>query len=147
MPQILKKRCKFTLRWLLDLGNTSVEQNLRLETLGYLLFIPAIFCVCCLYVPWLTFCCHWEKSVLHLMLITASGLSIFGPKVTRRSWVSTPNWVPSGLWSQWHNPLSLSPQIAENTLPRLASRFSKKWKCLQYPKKLYVDTVVAFRLA
>ena len=104
-------------------------------------------CVCCLYVPWLTFYCHWENSVTRLMLITAFGLSIFGPKVTRRGWVSTPNWVPSGLWSQWHNPLSLSPQIAENTLHRLASRFSKMWKCLQYPKQLYFDTVVAFMLA
>ena len=37
------KTSNFTLRWLLDLGNTSLEQNLRLKTLGYLLFIPAIY--------------------------------------------------------------------------------------------------------
>ena len=43
MPQILKKRGKFTLRLLLDMGNTSLEENLRLKTLDYLLFIPAIF--------------------------------------------------------------------------------------------------------
>ena len=41
MPQILKKRCNFTLRWLLDMGNTSLEQK-RLKTLNYLLFIPAV---------------------------------------------------------------------------------------------------------
>ena len=41
MPQVLKKRCNFTFRWLPDLGNTS-EQNLKLKTLGYLLFISAI---------------------------------------------------------------------------------------------------------
>ena len=43
MPQILKKRCNFTIRGLLDFGSTIVEQNLRLKTLGYLDFIPAIF--------------------------------------------------------------------------------------------------------
>ena len=43
MSQMLKSRCNFTLRWLLDLRNTSLEQNLSLKTLAYLLFIPAIF--------------------------------------------------------------------------------------------------------
>ena len=42
----------------------------------------------------------------------------------------------SGLWSQWHKPLSHRPQIAEHTLPRLAPRFSKMWKCPQYSKKV-----------
>ena len=42
MPQILKSRCNFTLRWLPDLGNTYLEQNLRLKTLDYLLFNPAV---------------------------------------------------------------------------------------------------------
>ena len=32
----------FTLRWLLDLGNTSLEQTLRLKDLGFLLFISII---------------------------------------------------------------------------------------------------------
>ena len=32
----------FTIRWLLDLRDTSLEQNLRLKTLGYLLFIPSV---------------------------------------------------------------------------------------------------------
>ena len=56
--------------------------------------------------PWLTYGYYWRTSLTHIMLITAFGLSVFGPKVTRRGWVSTPNWVPSGLWLQWHNPLS-----------------------------------------
>ena len=43
MPPILKDRFNFTLRWLLDLGNTFLEQNLKLKTLGYLLFIASIF--------------------------------------------------------------------------------------------------------
>ena len=136
MPEIMKKRYYFTLRWLLDLGNTSLEQNLRLKTLDYLLFIPAIFFNCCLAAPWLTFGYYWGNSLTHLMLIIASGLSIFGSKVAQRGWISTPNWVPSGFWSQWHNPLTHSPQIAENTLPRLVPSFSKMWKCLQYPQKL-----------
>ena len=77
IPQILKKRCKFTLRWLLDLGNISLEQNLRLKTLGHLLFIFAIFSICCLADLWLTFAYYWENSLTHLMLITAFRLSIF----------------------------------------------------------------------
>ena len=47
IAHIMKKRCNFTLRWLLNLRNTSLEQNIRLKTLGYLLFIPAIFFICC----------------------------------------------------------------------------------------------------
>ena len=73
------------------------------------------------------------KQSHYPMLITAFGLPIFDPKVARRDWVSTPNWVPSGLWSQCHNPLSHSPQIAENTLPRRALNFYKIWKCPQSP--------------
>ena len=119
----------------------------KAENLDYLLFIPATFYLlfgCSMANCWLLLRKQSHSpDVTHL----AFGLSIFGPKVTRRGWVSTSNWVPSGLWSQWHNPLSLSPQIAENTLHRLASRFSKMWKCLQYPKQLYLDTVVAFMLA
>ena len=136
MIQILKKRCKFTLRWLLDLGNTSLEQNLRLKALGYLLFIPAIFLSVFLTAPWLTFGYYWGNSLTHLMLIIASGLSIFGLKVTRRGWLSTPNWVSGGLWSKSHIPVTHSPQIAENTLHRLPLSFFKMWKCLQYPKQL-----------
>ena len=43
MFQILKTRQNFTLRWLLDLRNNSLWQNLRQSTLDYLFFIPAIF--------------------------------------------------------------------------------------------------------
>ena len=130
MPQILKKRYNFTLRWLLGLGNTS-EQNLKLKTLGYLIFITAIF----LSPVWPS---HGqslaiiEETVPLLMLVTAFGLSIFGPKVARRGWVSTCNWVPSGLWSQCHNPFNQSSQIIENTLLTLAPSFSEMWKCPQY---------------
>ena len=85
---ILKKRFKFTLRWLLDLGNTSLEQNIGLKTLGYLLFIPAIFV--------LMFGCSMAKFWLLLIKKSTFGLSIFGSKVTWRRWVSTPNWVPIG---------------------------------------------------
>ena len=70
MPQILKKRCKFTLRWLIDLGSTSLVQNVKLKTLGYLLFI-LLFFICCLTAPWLIFGYYWGSSITHLMLITA----------------------------------------------------------------------------
>ena len=128
MHQTLKKRCKFTLR-LLDLSNTSFEQNIRLKSLSCLLVIPAIFLSVVSLPTWLTLGYYWRKSLTHLMLISAFELTTFGPKVIRRCWGSTPNWVSSGLWSQWHNPLSHSPQIVKNILPRLASRFSKMWKC------------------
>ena len=49
MPQILSKICNFTLRWHPVLGNISLEQNLSLKTLDFLLFIHAIF--------YLLFCC------------------------------------------------------------------------------------------
>ena len=114
MPQILKGRCNFTLRWLPDLGNTSLEQNLKLKTLGYLLFIASIF----LSAVWLpngqfltvieeiVFDCYWGNSLTHPILLTAFGLPIFVPRVTGRGWGSTPNWVPSELWSQCLNPFS-----------------------------------------
>ena len=37
------------------LGQHSLEQNLKLKTVGYLLFIPAAFCICCLAAQWPTF--------------------------------------------------------------------------------------------
>ena len=144
MPPILKRRCKFTLRWLLDLENSSLEQN---ENLGLFAFHPCYFFICCLGAPWLTFGCYWGNSLTHLMLITTFGLSIFGPKGTWQGWVST-NWVPSGFWWQWHNPLSHSDQIVEKTLPTPAPRFSKMWNVPNtqnnYNLTLYC---LAFRLA
>ena len=86
------------------LGKYPLRVNLRLDTLDYLLFINAFFFKCCLATPWLFAGCYWGNSRNHLMLIIAFGLSIFGPRLTQRGWISTPNWVPSGLWSQWHNP-------------------------------------------
>ena len=67
--QILKKRCNFTLIWPLDLGNISLEQNLRLKiwiicSLSLLLFI------CCSAAPWLTVGYYWGNSLTHLMLLT-----------------------------------------------------------------------------
>ena len=133
MSPILKKRCKFILRWLLDLENSSLEQN---ENCGLITFYFCYFFICCLATPWLTFGCCWGNSLTHLMLITIVGLSTFGPKVTSKGWVSITNWVPSELRWQWHGPLSHSPQIVENTLSTPGLRFSKMWKCPQYPRQL-----------
>ena len=121
MPQILKKRCNFTLRLLLDLGNTSLEQNLRLETLDCLLFIPAIFYLlfgCSMVNFWLLL----RKQSHSLMLIIASGLSSFGPKVTWRGWVSTPNWVSSGIWSKWQPTYPLTPNCRKYS-PQTCAQF------------------------
>ena len=106
---------------------SRLEQHLlraksRLKTFGYLLFIHFFF----LFAVWLPTCGYCGRnSVTHLMLITAFGMSIVRAKVTGRGWISTTNWMSSGLWSQCHNPLSHVLQIAENTLPRLAPSFSK----------------------
>ena len=58
---------------------SRLEQNLRLKTLGYSFFISASFFICCLATPWPTFGCCWASSITHPMLITAFGLSVFGP--------------------------------------------------------------------
>ena len=99
--------------------------------MGYLLFIP-IFFIFCFASPWLIFDFYWGNSLTH-MLVTAFGLSIFGPKVTQGLGLySISHWVPTGLSSQWHNQLGNSPKIATNTLPRLVPKFSKMWKYPQY---------------
>ena len=144
MPPILKKRCKFNPKMASRLGKLFLRAKWELWVIG---FLSLLFFICCLAAPWLTFSYYWGNSLTHLMLITTFGLSMFGPKVTWKVWVSITNWVSSGLWCQWHNPLSHSPQIAENTVPATAPRFSKMWKCPQYPKQLYLDTVVALSLA
>ena len=123
MSQILKNRCNFTLRWLLDLGNTYLEQNLKLKTLGYLLFM--LFFICCLAAPWQTFGYYWGNSHIHPMLITAFGLWIFGPKMAGRS-VGSLHLTGSPVRFD-HNAI---------TLPRIAPNFSKIWKYSQYPKQL-----------
>ena len=116
MPQILKSRCNFTLKCLLDLGSTSLEQNLSLKTLGYLFFIPMTNF-------WLLSGKRFDLT--HPMVITALRLFIFGQNVIGRVWVSIPNWVFTEILAQ----------IAGNTFPKLASSFYKMWKCLQYPKQ------------
>ena len=62
------------------------------------------------------------------MLITAFELYVFGSDMTESGRVSAPNWVPNGISSQSFNPLSYTPQIADDTLSRL--KFSKIRKCL-----------------
>ena len=145
MPQILKNRCNFTVRWLLDLGNTSLEQSLRSKTLGYLFLITALSLLfgCPMSNVWLL----PRKQSHSLNANHCIWATYFGPKVTGRGWISTPNWVPSGLCSNCHNPISYTPQIAENTLSRLSHSFYKMWSCPKYPKQLQLDNVVTFRLA
>ena len=109
--------------------------------------LSCYFFICCLAVPWLTFGNYWGNSLTHLMLIITFGQSSFGPKVTLRGWVSTPNWVPKGLWSQWLNPLNYSLQIAENTLPRLTPSFSKNVEIPPIPKANIAWYCSGFRLA
>ena len=110
------------------LGKHLLRIKSKAENFGLYALYPCFLFICCLAPPWLIFGYYRRNSLTHLMLIIAFGRSIFGRKVTWRGSVSTSNWVPSGLWSQWHNPLTHSPQIAKNTLPKLAPSFSKMWK-------------------
>ena len=118
------------------LGKHLLRANSKNENFQSICSLSLLFFICFLSVPWLTFSNYWGNSLTHLILITAFGLSVFGPKMTRSGWVYISNWAPRRLWSKWHNPLKHSPQVAGNTLPRLAPRFSRMWKFPQYPKKL-----------
>ena len=103
MPQIQKNRCNFILRWLIDLGNTSLEQNLRLKTLGYLRFIPASFCICCLFAQWPTFGLFKQRVSLTQCSSLHLGYQFLTESRSERGWVSTPNWVPSELCHSTRN--------------------------------------------
>ena len=73
------------------LGKHILRAKSMTENLGLFALYRCYFFICCLAAPWLPFgyCCG--NSLTHLMLITTFGLSMFGPKVTQRGWVSTPN--------------------------------------------------------
>ena len=132
MPQILRNRCNFTLRWLLDLGNISLEQNLRLKTLGYLLFIPANFLYLLFRCPMTNF---WllpsKQSQSPNNNHSIYAIKFWSTDVLRG--VGSLH-LTECLVSFGHN--AITPQIAENTLPRLKLSFSKMWKCPQYPKQV-----------
>ena len=93
MSQILKKRCNPKMAS--SHGKHLLTAKSKAENFGLLALYPCYFFICCLAAPWLIFGYFWGNSLTHLMLIIASGLSIFGPKVTRRGWVSTPEWAVS----------------------------------------------------
>ena len=80
-------------------------------------------------------------------------LTIRWLKATQQGCVFSLNWVPTEfwagklpIWSRFLEPLSYSPQNGENTPPRFAPSFNKMWRYPQYPKRLYFDPGVAFRL-
>ena len=128
MPQILKNRCNFTLRWLLDLGNTSLEQNIRLKTLGYLLFVPATFF---LSAAWLL---HGQLLAVIEQIVSLTH-SLNHPVLVNHCIWTISFWPRAGLGGVGslhltecpvnfdHNAITL--QIAENTLRRLKPSFSK----------------------
>ena len=72
------------------LGNCLLRAESKTGNFGLFALYPCYCFIYCLAAPWLIFGYYWGNSLTHLMLITAFGLSMFGPKVTRKSWVSTP---------------------------------------------------------
>ena len=130
------KACRF-------IHDSRLRQHLlraksKAENFGLFVLYTCYFFICCLTTQWATFNCHRGNSLTHPVWITAFGLSIFSPKVSGRGRISTTNWAPSGLWWQCHDPLSHSPQIAENTLLGLTPNFYKMRKC---PKNSYTLTL------
>ena len=123
--------CNFTLRWLLDFGSTSLEQNLMLKTLDYLLFNPIIFHLffsCPIASFWLLL-----RKQSHLTDDNHSIWSFnFWSKGDSEGLGATPNAVSSGLWSQWQNPL----QTAENDL-QTYTQFFQNVEIPRIPKALW----------
>ena len=76
-------------------GKHHLRAKSKTENFGLFALYPCYFFICCLAARWLTFGYYWGNNLTHLMFI-AFGLLIFALKVTRRGWVTTPNWVPSG---------------------------------------------------
>ena len=72
------------------LGHLLLKAKPKVQTTGYLLFLRAIFSSA-VWLPMANFGYYHRNSLTHSMLITAFGLSIFGPKVTGSGWVSIPN--------------------------------------------------------
>ena len=88
------------------LGQHFLRAKSKAENFGLFALYSFYFFICCLAAQWPIFDCYWGNSLTHPILLTAFGLPIFVPRVTGRGWGSTPNWVPSELWSQCLNPFS-----------------------------------------
>ena len=65
------------------LGQHLLRAKSKAENFGLYALYPCCFCICCLAAQWPTFDSYQGNSLTHPMLITAFGLSIFGPKVTK----------------------------------------------------------------
>ena len=126
MPQILKNRCIFTLRWLLDLGKSKAE-NFGLFALYSSYFFYLLFGFSMANFWLLSSKQHHSPNVNHCICPIS-----FWPRAGM-----------GGVGSLHRNECPVSfdhnaiiPQIAENTLPRLKPSFPKMWKCPQYPKQV-----------
>ena len=107
------------------LGKHLLRAKSKTGNFRLLALYRCYFFICCLTAPWLTFGYYCRNSFTHLMLITAFGLPIFGPKVIRRGWVSRPNWVPSGLWYNGRTNLATHPKLQKILSPDLHPDFPK----------------------
>ena len=107
------------------LGKHPFRVNLRLDTLVCFLFFPDIFFNCCLDAPWLSVGYYWGNSGNHLMLITAIGLSIFGPRLTRRGWSLHLIERPVGFDHNGTTHLAIHPKLQKILSPDLHSDFTK----------------------
>ena len=61
------------------------------ENFGLFAPYPCYFSIFFLAAPWPTFGCYRGNSLTHPMSITAFELSVFGPELAGRDWISTPN--------------------------------------------------------
>ena len=113
--------------WKSDLSNTLLKQNLRLKTLGYLLFI-LLFSYLLFGCPMANF--YWGNTLTHPMLITAFWLFLV------QSWLEgiEPlhlNECPVSFDHNAINHVATHPKLQKIIFPGLHPVFTK---CPQYPK-------------
>ena len=107
---------------------SRLRQNLlraksEAENFGLFALYPYFF-ICCLAAQQPTFDCYRGNSLTHPMLITAFALSIFGPKVTGRGWVSTSE-CPVGFYHNAITLLATHPKLQKILYPDLHPIFKK----------------------
>ena len=90
MAPILKKRCKFTLRWLLDLENSSLEQN---ENFGVICFLSLLFF-------YLLFGCPMANFWL-LLLASSKALRSYDVSLWALRSVVGPTFFHKALWDEF----------------------------------------------
>ena len=114
------------------LGQRLLRAESKAENFGLFALHRSYFFYLMFGCPMANFWMLSSKQSHSSMLITEFGLLFFDPKLEFEG-VGSLHLTDCPV-SFHHN--AITPQIAENTLPRLKPSFSKMWKCPQYPKQV-----------